>query len=45
VRQHLTPSPTLGQHNAEILRSLGLSDREIETLRDERVIGERILNM
>jgi crotonobetainyl-CoA:carnitine CoA-transferase CaiB-like acyl-CoA transferase len=41
---HRTVAPTLGQHNDEILRSLGLSDAELATLRDERVIGEHVLN-
>lgn len=41
---HRTPSPTLGQHNADVLRSLGLSDDEIESLRARQVIGERLLN-
>jgi crotonobetainyl-CoA:carnitine CoA-transferase CaiB-like acyl-CoA transferase len=44
ARHHRTAPPTLGQHNDEILRSLGLSERELATLRDERVIGERVLN-
>jgi crotonobetainyl-CoA:carnitine CoA-transferase CaiB-like acyl-CoA transferase len=43
-RHHRTAPPTLGQHNAEILRGLGLSDDELATLRAERVIGERVLN-
>ncbi len=30
--------PLLGEHTLEILRSLGYSDREIDVLRDERVI-------
>jgi crotonobetainyl-CoA:carnitine CoA-transferase CaiB-like acyl-CoA transferase len=41
---HRTAPPTLGQHNDEILRGLGLSDDEVATLRAERVIGERVLN-
>ncbi|SPM41345.1 CoA transferase, partial [Mycobacterium numidiamassiliense] len=44
ARQHRTASPTLGQHNDEILCSLGLSGDEVAVLRDERVIGERALN-
>jgi crotonobetainyl-CoA:carnitine CoA-transferase CaiB-like acyl-CoA transferase len=44
VRHHRTAPPTLGQHNDEILRSLGLSEPELATLRHERVIGERVLN-
>jgi crotonobetainyl-CoA:carnitine CoA-transferase CaiB-like acyl-CoA transferase len=43
-RHHRTGSPTLGQHNDEILRNLGLSDDEVAALRAERVIGERVLN-
>jgi crotonobetainyl-CoA:carnitine CoA-transferase CaiB-like acyl-CoA transferase len=43
-RHHLTPSPTLGQHNEEVLSALGLSDGEIEQLREQKVIGERLLN-
>jgi len=38
---HRWAPPTLGQHNDEILRSLGLSDDEIEELRLKRVIGNR----
>jgi crotonobetainyl-CoA:carnitine CoA-transferase CaiB-like acyl-CoA transferase len=44
LRHHRTPPPTLGQHNDEILRGLGFSERELADLRDERVIGERVLN-
>jgi len=44
VRHHRLPSPTLGQHNAEVLQSLGLTAEEIATLRQQRVIGERLLN-
>ena len=36
-----TPPPTLGQHNDEVLRELGLRDDEIAELRAKRVIGER----
>jgi crotonobetainyl-CoA:carnitine CoA-transferase CaiB-like acyl-CoA transferase len=44
VRHHRTPPPTLGQHNDEILRGLGLSDDELASLRAARVIGDRVLN-
>ncbi|BBZ17767.1 CaiB/BaiF CoA transferase family protein [Mycolicibacterium gadium] len=43
-RHHHTPSPTLGQHNDEVFRAMGLSDDEISTLRQDQVIGERLLN-
>ncbi len=43
-RHHRSAPPTLGQHNDEILRGLGLSADEAATLRAERVIGERVLN-
>ncbi|OBA62009.1 acyl-CoA hydratase [Mycobacterium sp. 1100029.7] len=42
-RHHRTPAPTLGQHNDEILRALGLGDDELQNLRDQRVIGEQVL--
>ncbi len=41
---HRSAPPTLGQHNDEILRGLGLTDDELATLREQRVIGERVLN-
>jgi crotonobetainyl-CoA:carnitine CoA-transferase CaiB-like acyl-CoA transferase len=41
---HRSAPPTLGQHNDEILRELGLTDDEVATLREQRVIGERVLN-
>ena len=44
VRHHRSAPPTLGQHNDEILCGLGFSDEELATLRDERVIGEQVLN-
>lgn len=44
VRHHRSASPTLGQHNAEVLAALGLSAQEIAALREQRVIGERVLN-
>jgi crotonobetainyl-CoA:carnitine CoA-transferase CaiB-like acyl-CoA transferase len=43
-RHHRLPPPTLGQHNAEILHGLGLTDDEIDELRASRVIGETALN-
>lgn len=43
-RHHRAAPPTLGQHNDEVLRSLGLSDADIAELREQRVIGERVLN-
>jgi crotonobetainyl-CoA:carnitine CoA-transferase CaiB-like acyl-CoA transferase len=43
VRHHREAAPTLGQHNDEILRKLGLCDDELAALRAERVVGERPL--
>ncbi|HEY3995090.1 MAG TPA: CoA transferase [Mycobacterium sp.] len=43
ARHHRMPAPTLGQHNDEILRGLGLSDDEVSALREQRVIGQRVL--
>jgi len=37
----VAPPPTLGQHNEELLRELGLREEEIAELRAKRVIGER----
>lgn len=35
-------APTLGQHNEEVLRGeLGLSDADLETLREKKIIGDR----
>lgn len=42
-RHHRIPSPTLGQHNDEVLGALGLTGEEISALRERRVIGERLL--
>jgi crotonobetainyl-CoA:carnitine CoA-transferase CaiB-like acyl-CoA transferase len=42
TRHHRFAPPTLGQHNDEILRGLGLSDDELAALRRQRVIGERL---
>ncbi|MBV8930625.1 MAG: CoA transferase, partial [Mycobacteriaceae bacterium] len=41
VDHHRFAPPTLGQHNDEVLRGLGLSDTELDTLREQRVIGNR----
>ena len=43
-RHHRTTSPTLGQHNDEVLSALGLAEDEVTKLRDDQVIGERLLN-
>jgi crotonobetainyl-CoA:carnitine CoA-transferase CaiB-like acyl-CoA transferase len=34
------PAPTLGRHNDEVLREIGISDAELARLRDEHVIGD-----
>ena len=39
---HRSPSPTLGQHNADVLSALGLSDTELGELRADGVIGNRL---
>lgn len=44
AHHHRTASPTLGQHNDEVLGALGLAADELTVLRKERVIGERLLN-
>ena len=41
-RWHRRPSPTLGQHNDEVLASLGLSPEDLGRLRELGVIGERL---
>jgi len=43
-RHHRFVPPTLGQHNEEILRSLGLDSDALASLRERRVIGESALN-
>ncbi|BBY80808.1 CoA transferase [Mycolicibacterium pulveris] len=43
-RHHRSASPTLGQHNDEVLAALGLTPAEISALRERQVIGERLLN-
>jgi crotonobetainyl-CoA:carnitine CoA-transferase CaiB-like acyl-CoA transferase len=37
------PSPTLGQHNDEVLGALGVDAEEREALRERHVIGERLV--
>ena len=44
ARHHRAAAPTLGQHNDEILSGLGISAEEVASLREQRVIGERVLN-
>ncbi len=41
---HRSAPPTLGQHNEDVLRGLGLTDDEIDDLRARKVIGEKALN-
>jgi crotonobetainyl-CoA:carnitine CoA-transferase CaiB-like acyl-CoA transferase len=41
TRHHRFAAPTLGQHNDEVLGSLGLSGDELNALRRDHVIGER----
>lgn len=36
--QHLTACPKLGEHNREILTELGLSESDMDSLRDKKVI-------
>jgi crotonobetainyl-CoA:carnitine CoA-transferase CaiB-like acyl-CoA transferase len=36
---HRTPAPLLGEHNHELLRGIGLIDKEIAALEDDGVIG------
>jgi crotonobetainyl-CoA:carnitine CoA-transferase CaiB-like acyl-CoA transferase len=39
---HTAPPPTLGQNNDDVLKTeLGLSDEEVEVLREKKVIGGR----
>lgn len=41
-RVHTTPAPLLGEHNAEVLRELGLGDEEIARLEADGIIGTEI---
>lgn len=43
-RHHRSVAPTLGQHNREVLASVGLSEADIAALRDRKIIGDRLLN-
>ena len=38
-RVHLRPAPLLGQHNRELLAELGLSDKDIDELESQGLIG------
>ena len=38
-RVHVPPAPLLGQHNRELLSELGCSDKEIDALEADGVIG------
>jgi crotonobetainyl-CoA:carnitine CoA-transferase CaiB-like acyl-CoA transferase len=44
VENHRSPPPTLGQHNDDVLRGLGLTADEINDLRERKIIGETALN-
>ena len=44
-RWNRTASPTLGQHNREVLTELGLSNDEITALEREQVIGTRPIGL
>jgi crotonobetainyl-CoA:carnitine CoA-transferase CaiB-like acyl-CoA transferase len=37
-----SPSPTLGEHNEEVLSEVGLTSDEIANLRDSGILGERV---
>ncbi|KMO80648.1 CoA transferase [Mycolicibacterium chubuense] len=41
-RVHTTPAPLLGEHNADVLRELGLDDDEIGRLEADGIIGTTI---
>ncbi len=44
THHHRMASPTLGQHNAEVLKKIGLTDAELTELTEHQVIGQRLLN-
>jgi crotonobetainyl-CoA:carnitine CoA-transferase CaiB-like acyl-CoA transferase len=44
-RWNRTPSPTIGEHNREVLSELGLAEDEIAELEREQVIGTRPLGL
>ncbi len=44
TRHHRFAPPTLGQHNDEVLRELGLTDHQIDDLRAQQIIGDTALN-
>ena len=43
-RHHRLPPPTLGQHNQDILRGIGLTDDAVDDLRAQDIVGESALN-
>jgi crotonobetainyl-CoA:carnitine CoA-transferase CaiB-like acyl-CoA transferase len=44
TQHHRTVSPTLGQHNAEVLKNIGVTEAELAELTEHQVIGQRLLN-
>ncbi|KHO21204.1 CaiB/BaiF CoA transferase family protein [Mycolicibacterium setense] len=42
LRHHRTAPPTLGQHNGAVLAALGLTVDQVDALRADGVIGERL---
>lgn len=43
-RQHRMVPPTLGQHNAEVLTGIGVTEAQLSELAERQVIGQRLLN-
>jgi crotonobetainyl-CoA:carnitine CoA-transferase CaiB-like acyl-CoA transferase len=39
LRHQLTPAPQIGEHTAQVLKSVGLGESRLSTLREEGVIG------